>query len=804
MSETSSPGPAPQLQRGLGLLPATALNVANMVGIGPFITIPMFIGAMQGPQALIGWVIAALLVLCDGLVWSELGAALPGSGGSYHFLSEIFGRYRWGRLLPFLFIWQFLVSGTLELASGYLGGVQYLEYALPWLPDTLRRWGVPGGSHSVAAASALVVTLMLCRNIRSLGRLGVILAAGTLITVTTVIVAGLWHFDPELLAPPPDAWKVDGAWLGGLGAAMAIAVYDYLGYYNVCHLGDEVIDPGKTIPRAVLISVVLVAAIYLTMNLSIIAVVPWQKAMHSENVAAQFMEQLFGRPKAVAFTWLILWTVIACVYAMTLGYSRIPYAAAKGGGFIRAFGVLHPVHKYPVVSLAAIGGLTALFCYFPLEEVIFAAVTVRIAVQFMGQIIGLHLLRRRRPETAMPFRMWFYPLPSLVALAGWTFLLVTAKPLILYIALGVLLSGVVAYGIWQTVERWRSIPRAEWLDWYMGAISGQDESLAAGLTRTALTWCAVFYAPVARFLIGRQQSVRAPLPVISIGNLTVGGTGKTPLAAYLARWFRARGVRVCILSRGYGAGDTGVNDEALVLEQLCPDVPNLQHPDRIASATIACEELESQLLILDDGFQHRRLARDLDLVLVDALNPWGYGRMFPRGLLREPLTALRRAHLVIITRVDQVSPQRVAAIHQRIADIDPRQDVVEVAFPPERLINVSGNTAQLETLRDRPVAAFCGIGNPQAFRASLERLGLQVVAFRPFPDHHQYTPTDRQELDNWVRAHDVAAVLTTQKDLVKWGLDELGGAPLWGVQIGTQVVRGGDRLEWHLQSLALG
>jgi amino acid transporter len=440
------------LVRGLGLVQATSLNVANMVGIGPFITIPLFIAAMNGPHALIGWVVAAVLVLCDGLVWAELGAALPGSGGSYHFLRVIFGGSGWGRLIPFLFIWQFLVSGTLEMASGYLGAVDYLAYAAPGLLPTLAEWGVPGGKHIVAAVGALAVTLLLCRNIVTIGRLGVLLCAGTIITVATMIVAGLANFDASLLVFPEHAFRLDAAFATGLGAAMLIAIYDYLGYYNICHLGDEVREPAKTIPRAVIVSIVLVAAIYLTMNLGIIGVIPWQEAKESKNIAADFMEKLYGRPFAVAFTWLILWTCLASVFALLLGYSRIPYAAAKNGDFFQAFGYVHPTKRYPAVSLLALGGLTAAFCFLELETVIKAAVTVRIVVQFITQNVALHYLRVLRPDVPLPFRMRLYPIPSLIANVGWLFVLFTTDTHILQAAIVVLLSGLALfyyYSLWH-------------------------------------------------------------------------------------------------------------------------------------------------------------------------------------------------------------------------------------------------------------------------------------------------------------------------------------------------------------------
>lgn len=440
------------LARELGVLQATALNVANMVGIGPFITIPLFIATLAGPHAMIGWIIAGVLVTCDGLVWSELGAALPGSGGTYHFLREIYGRYRLGRLMPFLFIWQFLISGTLELASGYIGTLQYVKYALPNLEPTLAGWGVPMPLSLVAALGAVVVTIVLCRPMRFLGWLGVILCAGTIATVSVVIVAGLANFNASLLTIPEGAFDFSGEgavnkFAVGLGGAMLIAIYDYLGYYNVCHLGDEVRDPGRTIPRAVMLSVFIVASIYMTMNISIIAVVPWQEAMKSDNIAALFMERLFGRPVAVAFTWMVIWTAVACVFAATLGYSRIPYAAARGGDFFRAFAYLEPVRKYPAVSLWAIGLMTAVFCFFSLEDVITAAVTVRIVVQFMGQIFALHLLRKFRPDIKRPFKMWLYPLPSLIALAGWAFVLSTREQKFLWAALVVIASGALAFAV---------------------------------------------------------------------------------------------------------------------------------------------------------------------------------------------------------------------------------------------------------------------------------------------------------------------------------------------------------------------
>jgi amino acid transporter len=466
MSAAPAPGGgAPRLERALGLPQATSLNVANMIGIGPFITIPAFIATMQGPQAMVGWIAAAVLVICDGLVWSELGAALPGSGGTYHYLREIYGGRSWGRAIPFLFVWQFLFSGTLELASGYIGLIGYLKYVFPQLaawedryqvalyPEAPAAWTFEVSSLGfLGAILSIGVTLLLCRRIRQVGALSVVLCSGTLATVIVIIAAGLLNFDRSLIDFPPGAFRLDDNFSTGLGAAMLIAIYDYLGYYNVCHLGEEVRDPERTIPRAVIISTILVAAIYLTMNLSIIGVVPWREAMESQNVAALFMERLYGPGVASAFTWAIVWTALACVFVMTLGYSRIVYAAAREGDFFRPFAVLHPTDSYPRLALWIVGGMTALFSFFKLEAVITAAVTVRIGLQFIGQIVGLHLLRRRRPEVERPFKMWLYPLPSLLALCGWCFVLWKAEwPFILAAGL-VILSGLLAYVVWRRVS----------------------------------------------------------------------------------------------------------------------------------------------------------------------------------------------------------------------------------------------------------------------------------------------------------------------------------------------------------------
>ncbi len=407
------------LVRHFGTLEATALNMTNMVGVGPFITIPLIIGAMGGPQCMLGWVLGAVLALCDGLVWSELAAALPGAGGTYLYLTEAFRRTRFASLLPFLFIWQFLFSGPLEIASGYLGFAQYLGYFLPGL--------TPAGTRLITTATGLVTIFLLYRGVRAIGRLTLILWTGMMITVAWIIVSGMSHFDARIAFDfPPNAFRFSTGFLAGLGSATLIAMYDFMGYYDVCFVAGEVREPARTIPRSILWAVLGVAAIYALLNLSIIGVVPWREAMNSKFIAAEFVEKVQGRTAAGVVTVLVLWTTFASVFALLLGYSRIPWAAGVNGHFFRPFARLHATGNFPHVSLGVMGGLSIVAALWPLDAVISALLTSRILIQFLGQILALRYLRRHRPEIARPFRMWLYPLPAVVAFGGWAFIFLTS------------------------------------------------------------------------------------------------------------------------------------------------------------------------------------------------------------------------------------------------------------------------------------------------------------------------------------------------------------------------------------------
>jgi len=430
------------LVRGFGLLQAIALNMSNMVGVGPFITIPLIIASMGGPQCMLGLVVGAVLALCDGLVWSELAAAMPGTGGSYVYLREAFRKTALGGILPFLFIWQFILSGPLEIASGYIGFSQYVGYF--W-----RGMGT-GGGRAVAMGVGALTIVLLYRGITGVGRLTVVLWIGMMATVLWVTASGLANFHASLAFDfPPHAFTFSTGFFAGLGSATLIAMYDFMGYYDICYVGGEVRNPERTIPRSIVWSVLAVGAMYLLMSVGVIAVVPWREAMHSPFIASQFVEKLYGPRAASLVTLLVLWTALASVFALLFGYSRIPYAAALNGDFFKIFGRLHPTGRFPHVALLVLGVLSILACMFPLDAVISALLTSRIVVQFIGQIAALHYLRRHRRDIARPFRMWCYPVPSVIALVGWVYIFVTSGWN--YVAFGVLglLVGAVTYLVWR-------------------------------------------------------------------------------------------------------------------------------------------------------------------------------------------------------------------------------------------------------------------------------------------------------------------------------------------------------------------
>ena len=438
----------PGLLRRFGLLEATALNMTNMIGIGPFITIPLLLSTLGGPQAMLGWLAALLITISDGMIWSELGAAMPGSGGSYVYLREGYGRETFGRLMGFLFIWQFILSGPLEIASGYIGFTQYLGYL--WNGITKVQ------SMVIITFLGSLNIILLYRKITFIGKLTVSLWVGTIFTALAVIVTGALNFDRRLAFDfPPGAFDFSLGFLFGLGAAARIGIFDYLGYYDICYIGEEVRNPGRTIPHSIIISVIVVALVYIAINFSIIGVVPWREFVpadrHPESafIVSIFMEKLYGARVATVFTAMVLWTAFGSVFALLLGYSRVPYAAAVDGYFFKIFSRLHRQKNFPYISLLVIGIVSIVCSFFSLGMVIDALITTRILVQFVGQILAVSLLRRNEPEMHRPYRVWLYPLPNLVALIGWMFVFATTDWYIILFGIGTLALGLMCFAIWS-------------------------------------------------------------------------------------------------------------------------------------------------------------------------------------------------------------------------------------------------------------------------------------------------------------------------------------------------------------------
>ena len=466
---------SPSLIRGMGLGSATAMNMIDMIGVGPFITMPLVVAAMGGPQALLGWIVGALLAVCDGLVTAELSAALPGSGGSYRYLREIYGPKKWGRLISFLFIWQLSFSAPLSIASGCIGLAGYAAYywpgldtvyaqheaalRIPWAGTLQASWIVTPGT-AVAIAICFFTVFLLYRRITTIGRLSQVLWLGVMGTIGWIIFAGLTHFNAARAFDfPPGAFSLSHQFLTGLGAAMLVATYDYWGYYNVAFLGDEIKDPAKNIPRALLLSILFVACLYLMMNVCILAVVPWREMLEAGQnnsglyVVSLFMQRVYGHWAAQLVTALVIVTAFASVFSLVLGYSRVPYAAALDGNYFKAFARVHPVHRFPHVSLLALGVVGAAFCFLRLKDAIAALVVIRLVLQFLVQAIGSIVLRFRRPELARPFRMWLYPLPALLATGGFLFILF-ARPgwqKEMRYAVVILVTGVLIY----VVRAWK-------------------------------------------------------------------------------------------------------------------------------------------------------------------------------------------------------------------------------------------------------------------------------------------------------------------------------------------------------------
>jgi len=431
---------ASSLERGLGLKEAVALNMIEIVGIGPFVVSSLVIRAMGGPQALIAWLLGAVLATLDAFVWSELGAAMPKAGGTYVFLREAYGPARWGRLMSFLFVWQTFLHVPLSIASASIGFANYAEYLHPL--TTVEHRVISGGL-------VLFLVVLLYRRIGTIGKISVLLWAGVIGMMLWLIWGGVRHFDAKLAFDfPPGAFSFSALWFAALGSAMVNTIYSYWGYYNICHLGGEIRDPERNIPRGIFLSVLGIAVLYLAMQTSILGVVPWREAQDSKFLASLFVERLYGATAAKIATGMILWVALASVFSVLLGASRVPYSAALDDNFFPAFARLHPTKHFPYISLLVLGGLAFLFSVIlNLQTAIVGILAVRLIVQFIGQAFGITLLRRRWGPERFPFKMWLFPVPAVLTMIGWLWLFWRTGPArkwgLLQIAL-----GIVAFLIW--------------------------------------------------------------------------------------------------------------------------------------------------------------------------------------------------------------------------------------------------------------------------------------------------------------------------------------------------------------------
>ena len=428
-----------KLVRGLSLTQAVAINTIDMVGIGPFIVIPFIIGAMHGPQCIIAWILGALLSFADGAVWSELGAKWPEAGGSYAFLQNLYGRKKWGRLMSFLYVWQTIIQAPLVAASGAIGFSQYLLYLIPSLTP-LEQKAVSGGL-------IILITILLYRKITAIGKISVFMGIIVAGTILWLIGSGFSHFQTSLaFTYSKEAFDLTPAFFLGLGQASTKTIYSFLGYYNVCHLGGEIKEPERNIPRSIFISISIIAVLYLLMQIAVLGVIPWQEAKDSQFIISLFFERIYGNTSALIATGLILFIALSSLFAVMLGYSRVPYAAAVDGNFFSVFSKLHPTKNFPYVSLLVLAGAAFAFSLlFKMKEIITAIIVMRILIQFLGQAVGLLLYHQRKRDEHFPYRMWLYPLPPIIAITVWLFVFCSAEWQYIIGALGVIIAGVLLF-----------------------------------------------------------------------------------------------------------------------------------------------------------------------------------------------------------------------------------------------------------------------------------------------------------------------------------------------------------------------
>jgi amino acid transporter len=428
------------LHRRIGLVQATAINMIDMVGIGPFVVMPFVVAQFNNGLFIWAWIFGAFTAFVDAMIWSELGAKYPLAGGTYNFHRMAFGG-KSGRMMSFLFIWQTSIQAPLVMASATIGFAQYLTYIVP-----MDAWQ----QKLVSAGLVVLVFILLYRKIEAIGKISVALGIVVISTIVWIIISGLLHRQHEIrLMPSGDTSFFSYAFWAAIGNASVKTVYAYLGYYNVCHLGGEIKNPEKNIPRSIFLSITGIALLYLLMNFSVMSVMDWSSIrMGDRYLVSSFMESVYGHNAGIVVTCLILFIAFSSLFALVLGYSRVPYAAAVDGNFFPIFSKLHPTKNFPYVSLAFLCVLGLIFSLFMrLDQAISSILAMRILVQFVGQTIGLVLLRRREGSKSLPFKMWLYPVPVVISILMWLFLFASTGWFAVWGTFIALLGVAVFYGV---------------------------------------------------------------------------------------------------------------------------------------------------------------------------------------------------------------------------------------------------------------------------------------------------------------------------------------------------------------------
>lgn len=458
MSSSTTPGasgtatpPQPTLERKVGLLQATAINMTQMCGIGPFVTIPAMVATIGGPEAMFGWIVGAILALADGLIWAELGAAMPGAGGTYIYLREAF-QYRTGRLMPFLFVWSAVLFIPLIMSTGIIGLVQYLGYLIPGVSDDTGNTTL---GKVIGIGITLVIMAALFRRIGQIGKLTTVLFVVMLVAVISTIIAAFSHFDSaQAFGFTPGAFDLGGgSFWAGLGAGLIIAIYDYLGYNTTAYLGAEMRDPGRTIPRSIIFSILGIMSLYFLLQIGVLGAIPFDELKSATSVASTVLENAWGSVAAQVITVLIVVAAIGSVFAGLLGGSRVPFEAALDKVFLPVFGKLHPKLQLPTAGVLTMGVITMIGSLFTLTTIINAAVATLVIIQSLAQVAAIVVLRRRQPTLQRPYRQWLYPVPTIIALVGWVYVYVSATWLSIALSAGWIVIGCLAFLVYARAEK---------------------------------------------------------------------------------------------------------------------------------------------------------------------------------------------------------------------------------------------------------------------------------------------------------------------------------------------------------------